>query len=161
MVIWITGLPNAGKTTFAKELTLLLRQRGKVVVHLDGDELRRILGVEGEMYQYEDRKKLAGTYGDLAAHLASQGLVVIVSTVSLFHSVQEKNRNQIHPYVEVLLTGREAELQARGRSYASPLPKWGKELPPQFPVKPEYHFELKGLDEVSAHVATIANDLLF
>ena len=37
---WLTGLPGAGKTTLAQALAHALRQRGKPVCVIDGDELR-------------------------------------------------------------------------------------------------------------------------
>ena len=41
MVIWVTGISGAGKTTFARSLYGMLTLRLKEVVHLDGDKLRQ------------------------------------------------------------------------------------------------------------------------
>ncbi|MDQ7860032.1 MAG: adenylyl-sulfate kinase, partial [Armatimonadota bacterium] len=42
-VIWLTGLPGAGKTTIARALEAGLRGEGLRVEVLDGDEIRQTL----------------------------------------------------------------------------------------------------------------------
>ena len=42
-VIWITGLPGAGKTTVAAEVTALLRAKAQCVVQVDGDIVREVM----------------------------------------------------------------------------------------------------------------------
>ena len=42
MVIWITGLSGAGKTTLAKEIIKQLANENKEPILLDGDQLREI-----------------------------------------------------------------------------------------------------------------------
>ena len=42
MVIWITGLSGAGKTTLAKEIIKQLANEKKKPILLDGDQLREI-----------------------------------------------------------------------------------------------------------------------
>lgn len=101
-VVWITGLPGSGKTTLARNLVLRLNSKFRLrAIVLDGDEIRATLGVSG--YELESRKRLAFTYHELAAVLAKQGFVVVVSTVSLFHEVHEKNREKLLNYLEVFL----------------------------------------------------------
>ena len=41
-VIWITGLANSGKTTLAKSIEKELRKKFDNIVHLDGDEIRKV-----------------------------------------------------------------------------------------------------------------------
>jgi len=43
-IIWITGLSGAGKSTLGREVVAMLRNKGDVVVYLDGDQLREIFG---------------------------------------------------------------------------------------------------------------------
>jgi len=43
---WVTGLSATGKTTLSKLLVDNFRASGRVVVHLDGDELRQVLSDE-------------------------------------------------------------------------------------------------------------------
>ena len=62
MVIWITGLSGAGKTTLAKEIVNQLRKTKKNIIFLDGDELREIFGVNDRKeknFSLEHRRRLA------------------------------------------------------------------------------------------------------
>ncbi|HYH40898.1 MAG TPA: adenylyl-sulfate kinase [Burkholderiales bacterium] len=101
-VIWITGLPNSGKTTVAELLQHEFRSKGVTTVWLDGDHLRRIFSNRWG-YSREERVKLAAEYSKLAAHLSMQGLTVIVSVVAMFDSVYRQNRDTIGNYFEVFL----------------------------------------------------------
>ena len=44
MVIWITGLSGAGKTTLALEIVAKIKEKSQPVIFLDGDQLRQVLG---------------------------------------------------------------------------------------------------------------------
>ena len=79
MVIWVTGISGAGKTTFANKLCELLKNSFKQVVHLDGDQLRQDLQCEGNQnYGYESRLKLGLSYAKLAKTLSNQNLIVVL-----------------------------------------------------------------------------------
>jgi cytidine diphosphoramidate kinase len=99
-VIWITGLPGAGKSTIAKSVFQKAKTKAKVI--LDGDQLREILGFESD-HSLESRKMLASRYGKLSKALSEQGLLVICATVSMFDSVRDWNRKNIKNYIEVYL----------------------------------------------------------
>jgi adenylylsulfate kinase len=45
-VIWITGLSGSGKTTLGIKISNALKDKGSVVVYLDGDQLREVFGVD-------------------------------------------------------------------------------------------------------------------
>lgn len=113
MVIWVTGLPGAGKTTIASVLFNELKALGKQVVLLDGDELRNVFG--DFKYDSESRKKLANTYAKLALMLSKQGTYVICATVSMFHCVRDWNRNQIENYFEVYIKVEDSVLKMRNQ----------------------------------------------
>ncbi len=44
VVIWITGLSGAGKSTIARAAVALLKAEGTIPVLLDGDEFRAAVG---------------------------------------------------------------------------------------------------------------------
>lgn len=101
-VYWITGLPGAGKSSLAHLLQAFLRERGHMVVFLDGDKIRELLGRE-RVHAPSDRLELAQTYARLCHFLADQGLDVVCATVSLFHQVQDWNRSNIPHYREIVV----------------------------------------------------------
>lgn len=105
MVIWITGLSGAGKTTVGKHLVKKLRTDGKCVVHLDGDELRCALfsDITDSPHSPINRLRIAYKYSALCEMLSKQGLIVVISTISLFHEIHKWNRDNILGYYEVYL----------------------------------------------------------
>ena len=111
-VFWITGLSAAGKTTLAQLLTNRLRELGRPVVMLDGDELRETLGSTTD-HSREARLVLAFIYARLARLIASQGVTVVVSTIALIKEIHEWNRAHQPGYFEVYLKVALEELRRR------------------------------------------------
>ncbi|QJT16983.1 adenylyl-sulfate kinase [Aeromonas sp. 1805] len=105
MVIWITGLSGAGKTTVAKHLVSILKHEGIHVVHLDGDILRDIFfsDISGDPHSSGNRLRIAYKYSALCDMLSKQGVTVVISTISLFHEIHKWNRDNILGYYEVYL----------------------------------------------------------
>ena len=110
-VIWITGLSGSGKTFLANRLILKYRSEGHIPIHLDGDDLRFIFE-SAQKYDSASRLNLAKMYSRLAKLLASQGHLVIVSTISLFHEIHELNR-QTEFYCEIYIESDESSLKKR------------------------------------------------
>jgi len=110
-VIWITGLSGSGKTFLANRLVERYRTAGYTPIHLDGDDLRVVFGTAPK-YDSASRLSLAKMYSRLAKLLASQGHIVIVSTISLFHEIHELNRiNEF--YCEVYIESDGSSLKRR------------------------------------------------
>lgn len=84
-IAWITGLSGSGKTTLARELKKHWPSPRACVV-LDGDDLRTIMG-SSHGYTREDRIELGLSYVRLARALSSQGVDVIVATISMHNSI--------------------------------------------------------------------------
>ncbi len=86
-LIWITGLPNAGKTTIANKLfdECVLRFN-QTPISLDGDALRKILNMN-HISSDPDRIKLGTSYAKLAIELVNQGHIVIVSAVAMYKEI--------------------------------------------------------------------------
>lgn len=115
-VIWITGLSGAGKSTLAKLLVSRLKGYGKSVVLLDGDELRDVFGAvtaNETNHGREGRLALAMQYAHLCRLIASQGLTVVIATISLFREVHDWNRANLPGYFEVYLKVPVDELRRR------------------------------------------------
>jgi adenylylsulfate kinase-like enzyme len=112
VVYWVTGLPGAGKTTLADHLAASLRERGRPVLRLDGDQLRAVLANRFG-YTRADRYFLAMAYARLCRELAGQGPDVVCATVSMFHEVRRWSRSHLARYVEIYLRAPVSVLAAR------------------------------------------------
>lgn len=98
--IWLTGLPSAGKTTIARELTPLLRAQGWHTELLDGDEIRK--GLSADLgFDRVSRETHAGRVTFVAKLLARNGAIPIVALISPYRSSRAKARNDIGRFVEV------------------------------------------------------------
>ena len=115
-VIWITGLSGSGKSTLAREVVNILREKGKTVILLDGDELREVFGAVNQNdknHTYDGRLALSKQYSNLCKLIASQGVIVVIATISLFHDIHEWNRKNLPDYFEVYLKLPIEELRKR------------------------------------------------
>ncbi len=102
--IWFTGLPGAGKTTIAHATEKLLRGQGRLVLRLDGDELRR--GLCRDLgFASEDRAENVRRAGEIACLVANAGGVTIVALISPFAAdraaVRARHAEQGVPFTEV------------------------------------------------------------
>uniref|UniRef100_Q07QS5 Adenylyl-sulfate kinase n=1 Tax=Rhodopseudomonas palustris (strain BisA53) TaxID=316055 RepID=Q07QS5_RHOP5 len=80
-VLWLTGLPGAGKSTLALALERRLFGRGGAPILLDGDTLRA--GLNGDLgFAPEDRSENIRRLAEIATHLARNGQIAIVAAVS-------------------------------------------------------------------------------
>lgn len=116
VVIWITGLSGAGKTTVAHRLVPMFVRAQRPCVILDGDVIRDLVSKELRIAFGHDREQrlwLALLYGRLCQAVAARGLDVLCATVSMFHEVRNRNRTQIPGYLEVYLRVPVDELRRR------------------------------------------------
>jgi bifunctional enzyme CysN/CysC len=80
-VVWLTGLPGAGKSTLARALERRLFARGGSPILLDGDTLRA--GLNGDLgFSDADRAENIRRLAEVATHLARNGHIAIVAAVS-------------------------------------------------------------------------------
>jgi bifunctional enzyme CysN/CysC len=82
-VVWLTGLPSAGKSTIADALEASLLHLGVHTYVLDGDSVRT--GLNKDLgFTPEDRAENVRRVAETARLMTDAGLVVIVSLVSPF-----------------------------------------------------------------------------
>ncbi len=101
-VVWVTGLPASGKSTFARRLRDRLRARGVAATVLDGDEVRAAL-VPTPGYDPAARAAFYETLGNLALGLAADGLVAIVAATAHARAFRDRVRARAPAFVEVLV----------------------------------------------------------
>lgn len=91
LVIWLTGLSGAGKTTIATELERQLFAEGKHTYLLDGDILRH--GLCSDLnFSAEARRENIRRAGEVAALFADAGVIVIAAFISPFRADRERVR---------------------------------------------------------------------
>ena len=103
-VIWITGLPAAGKTTLAQRIQSALRAQGLPVVLLDGDDLRRTMNADLG-YSADARRENVRRIGEIARVLLAQSFTVVVACISPFRAQRDALRASFAPgqFVEVFV----------------------------------------------------------
>ncbi|MBB3112748.1 adenylylsulfate kinase [Paenibacillus phyllosphaerae] len=93
-VMWLTGLPGAGKTTICRQTERELGRLGIRSVTLDGDQLRqglcRDLG-----YSEQDRQENLRRAAEVAAMFAAAGFVVLVAMISPMRQARDQIRQRL------------------------------------------------------------------
>ncbi|WP_245954679.1 adenylyl-sulfate kinase [Paenibacillus flagellatus] len=99
VVVWLTGLSGAGKTTLA----LALKEKLGHAIVLDGDELRK--GLNSDLgFSDQDRREVSRRTGEVAKLLLNEGFYVIVSSISPFRASRDQVRAMLSPrFVEVFV----------------------------------------------------------
>jgi adenylyl-sulfate kinase len=93
-VIWLTGLPGAGKSTIAERIVEELRGQGRDPLLLDGDVIRasvsRDLG-----YSSTDRNRNVERVASLAREHCRQGGIAVVAMISPLRQQRDDARRRI------------------------------------------------------------------
>ena len=92
IVIWLTGLSGAGKSTIAKGLNAELFKRGYQSYVLDGDNIRH--GLNSDLgFSPEDRKENIRRIAEVAKLFIDAGFIVITSFISPYREDRQKARS--------------------------------------------------------------------
>lgn len=112
-VIWLTGLAGSGKSYIAEAICKKLREKYHNIVYLDGDELRDLLGHYG--YDKKGRVEVSMKRSKFAHFLSSQGMLVVVSTISMWNEIYKYNRKTLKNYFEIYIQCDFEELKKRDK----------------------------------------------
>jgi len=102
MVIWLTGLSGAGKTTLALALRDLLKPSLPQVVLVDGDVVREAFGATMG-YTEPERVVQIQRIQRLAKILSDQDQIVLVAALYAHPDLLDWNRENLREYVEVYI----------------------------------------------------------
>lgn len=95
-VLWLTGLPGAGKSTIADALERKLHAMGLHTYVLDGDNVRS--GLNKDLgFTPEDRAENVRRVAETSRILLDAGLIVIVALVSPFRTDRTVAKNLFQP----------------------------------------------------------------
>jgi adenylylsulfate kinase len=102
-VVWIEGLPGAGKTTVSRSVSSGLRSMGLSTEVLDGEEVRKTFFPELG-FSRKDREIHARRVSHLAQILARHGTTVLVAMITPYETSRQAARAAVEvPFVEVWL----------------------------------------------------------
>lgn len=102
MVIWITGISGAGKTTLSNAIARKFKPLIPELVQIDGDEIRDLFGANLS-YEESGRQEQIKRIQRLAHMLDRQGILVLVSALYGHPDLFAWNRENFSEYVEVYL----------------------------------------------------------
>ena len=104
LVVWLTGLSGAGKSTIASGLQRVLVKAGFQVCLLDGDVMRRSLCSDLGFTEL-DRKENIRRVAEVARLMAETGVICLVALISPYRSDRQLARRRVKPgrFVEVFI----------------------------------------------------------
>jgi adenylylsulfate kinase len=162
MVLWITGISGAGKTTVADAIRDILKPSFPQLVRLDGDEIREVFG-KSLGYSAEDRSIQIQRIQRLALVLSRQQIIVIVAALYSHPSLLEWNSKNLPNYFEVHLDASLDLVKNRdskglyGQAEQMEIPNIvGLDIPRYDPVSPDLHINADNVPPV----AELANKII-
>jgi adenylylsulfate kinase len=111
-LVWLTGLPGAGKSSLGARLAERLRGAGIACALLDGDDVRSALGRPAGRGPGE-RDEFYASLARLAALLSRQGLVVVVAATAHRRVHRDRARELAPRFLEVHVATPAAECERR------------------------------------------------
>jgi len=102
MVIWITGVSAAGKTTICNSIRDLVKPKLPELVILDGDVVRAAFG-HNLSHSEADRVIQVKRLQSMSKVLSEQGLVVLVGVLYAHPGLLTWNRENFREYFEIYL----------------------------------------------------------
>jgi adenylyl-sulfate kinase len=165
VVVWMTGLSGAGKSSIAVGLDHYLNQQRQHSFILDGDNLRSGLCADLS-FSDEDRHENIRRAGEVAKLMAEAGLIVICALISPFAAdrqvVRESCAKSSIPFMEVFINAPLEVCEQRDpkrlyqRARAGTIPGFtGIDSPYEAPVNPEVELrtDLNTLEECIRQLA--------
>lgn len=101
--LWFTGLSGSGKSTITQLVAEKLRERGRAVEVLDGDEVRQNLS-KGLGFSKEDRDTNVQRIAYVAGLLTRHGVAVLTAAISPYRESRARARQTIGNFIEVYVS---------------------------------------------------------
>jgi len=162
MVLWLTGLSGAGKSTIADRLEQEIQRLGKHTYLLDGDNLRH--GLNSDLgFGLEDRAENVRRAAETAKLMVDAGLIVIVALISPLRAQRDAARALVaeREFIEIFVDAPLEVCEARdpkglyAKARRGELPDFtGIDSPYEAPREPELRVDTDRLsvDEAVAEI---------
>jgi len=141
-ILWITGIPAAGKTTLARHLVRHFRSVGISAEVIDGDDVRKVISADLG-FSKEDRLENNRRIAWVARMLARNGVIAVVASVSPYVQGRTEARASAGveniPFVEIYVKCPMAIARSRDMkgTYATKSDVTGLGAPYEAPTRPE------------------------
>ena len=89
LILQLTGLPGAGKTTLSQRVKEQLRIQGRSIAVLDGDVLRKTVNRDLG-FSKADRQENIRRLGALAHSMLAENEIVIIAAISPFDEIRKE-----------------------------------------------------------------------
>ncbi|MBK3400074.1 adenylyl-sulfate kinase [Methylobacterium sp. IF7SW-B2] len=149
LIVWMTGLSGAGKSTVANRVEEKLWRQGRHTMLLDGDSLR--FGLNKDLgFTDADRVENVRRTAEVAKLMLEAGLIVLCSLISPFRRERALARQLVGPdeFLEVFVDAPIEECQRRdpkglyARALAGQIPNFtGISSPYEAPEAPDLHLQ--------------------
>ena len=158
MIIWLTGLSGAGKSTIANCLEQEIQAAGKHTYLLDGDNLRHGLNCDLG-FSLEDRVENVRRVAEVAQVMVDAGLIVIAALISPLRSQREMARGLVPAgeFFEIFIDAPLAVCEARDPKGLYARARKGKlrdftgiDSPYEIPLKPDLRIDTEHLSVAEA-----------
>ncbi|WP_407942714.1 adenylyl-sulfate kinase [Methylobacterium ajmalii] len=149
LIVWMTGLSGAGKSTVANRVEEKLWRQGRHTMLLDGDNLR--FGLNKDLgFADADRVENVRRTAEVAKLMLEAGLIVLCSLISPFRRERALARQLVGPgeFLEVFVDAPIEECRRRdpkglyARALAGQIPNFtGISSPYEAPEAPDLHLQ--------------------
>ena len=139
LLIWITGLSGAGKTSLANKIKKKISEKYGPTIVVNGDDLRKLFKLN--KYDRISRLNYGMMFHNFAKFITDQNINLIFAVVALFDKIRYLNKKNIVNYVEIFVKTNIKKIKKNKKKkiyFTKKKQIVGIEIKPEFPKKPNF-----------------------